>query len=149
LRSYGGYRWAGAASDDVVKSSERGTTVVKHGNSDDGHTATSPVRGAGNSEATVVHTHPWLDLFMVSELHTPAARIPAKRSSTVRFLTLAVWSSTEHCTMAKTWFSRLTAIVWAWFSLKFPWQPIRGSAAKLLSIIPSSSLVQQPWANSY
>jgi hypothetical protein len=31
---------------------------VKQGDSDDGHTATSPVRRAGNSEATIVHTHP-------------------------------------------------------------------------------------------
>jgi hypothetical protein len=141
LRSYGGYRWAGAASDDVVKSSERGTTAVKHDNSDDGHTTTSPMRRAGNSEATVVHTHLWLDLFMVSELHTPAARIPVKRSSAVRFLTLAVWSSTEHCTMAKTWFSRLTAQLGARFSLNSLWQHKSSIAANLESIIPTTSLL--------
>jgi hypothetical protein len=113
LRSYGGYRWAGAASDDVVKSLERGTTTVKHDNSGDGHTATSPVRRAGNSEATIVHTHPWLDLFMVSEIHTPTTRIPTKRSLAVRFLTLAVWSTSGHCTMASplqcTWQPRFRA----------------------------------------
>jgi hypothetical protein len=44
LRSYGGYRWGSAARNDVVKSFERGTTAVRHGNSGDGHEATSPVK---------------------------------------------------------------------------------------------------------
>jgi hypothetical protein len=31
----------------MVRSLERGTTAVKHGDSDDGHTATSPGEGQG------------------------------------------------------------------------------------------------------
>jgi hypothetical protein len=67
----------------MVKGSERGTVTVKHGNSDDGHKATSPVQNVGDSEATVAHTHPRRDLFMVSEIHTPAARIPATSTNPV------------------------------------------------------------------
>jgi hypothetical protein len=60
----------------VVKGLELGTIAVKNGNSGDGRKATSPVQRVGDSEATVAHTHPRRDLFMVSEIHTPAARIP-------------------------------------------------------------------------
>ena len=44
LRSYGGYRCAGAARDDVVESLEHGAAVVTHDNSGDGQEATSPVK---------------------------------------------------------------------------------------------------------
>jgi hypothetical protein len=67
----------------VVKGSERGTVAVKHDNSGDGHKATSQVQKVGDSEATIAHTHPRRDLFMVSEIHMPAARIPATSTNPV------------------------------------------------------------------
>jgi hypothetical protein len=44
LRSYGSYRWAGAARDVVVESLERGAAAVAHDNTGDGQEATSPVK---------------------------------------------------------------------------------------------------------
>jgi hypothetical protein len=56
---------------------------------------------AGDSEATVSHTHPRRDLYLVNEIPTPVAQIPAKRSPAVNILR---WRSDphEHCTMANS-----------------------------------------------
>jgi hypothetical protein len=59
----------------MVKGLGRGTIVVKDANSSDGRKATSSVQGVGDSEATITRTHPRRDLFTVSKIHSPKARI--------------------------------------------------------------------------
>jgi hypothetical protein len=140
LRSYGGYRWAGAARDDVVDGLERGTTAVKHGNSGDGHEATSPVkRGRGQRGQSSSYTSAMRSL--------PGERNPYARGTNPgevvtggEHSALAVWSSSGHYTMANFIQMNMTVNLWARFSLKLIWELIRGSAAKLESYKPATIL---------
>jgi hypothetical protein len=119
LRSYGGYRWAVTARDDVVEDLECGTAAVKHGNSGDDHEATSPVKRGrgqrGHSSSCTSTTR-----YLPGE-RNPYARgtNPDKEVAGGEHFALAFWSLSGHCTMAKSDSVHLTVKVQGQIPLRF------------------------------
>jgi hypothetical protein len=123
LRSYDGYRWAGAARDDVVESLERGAAAVTHGNSGDGQEATSPLKK--DREWRVYGSS-----YISARRSLPGEQNPYARSTNPgeevaggEHPVLAVWSTSEHCTMVFLQSVDLTEHHGARFTLDFVWWP--------------------------
>jgi hypothetical protein len=141
LRSYDGYRWAGAARYDVVESLERGAATVTHGNTGDGQEATSPVkkdrkwRVYGSSYISTRRSLPGEQ--------NPYARStnPGEEVAGGEHPVLAVWSTSEHCTMVFLQSVDLTEQLEARFYLNSMWYQAQTPITKLFLFNNSTTLL--------